>query len=104
LPGADQPRSAAGVAIRRLSIPPAGPNGEPTAVSSGGSGELHRTGCLYVGTVVLGAAYLLLESEPVLLSEGDTFVLPDSLHSWHNPFDRAAIIVSAAFPLLADQR
>lgn len=88
------------VVIRRLSIPPA-----LTTAADGGessrteSDSLHRTGSLYVGSVVRGAVHLLLEAEDVLLSEGDAFVLPDSMHSWRNPFATEAIIVSTAFPL-----
>jgi hypothetical protein len=104
----------AGVSIRRLVIPPEVWAGTPHPQTEGPvagrqyavrreNAALHRTNSLYVGTVVSGAAYLLLEAGDVLLSVGDTFVLPDSMHSWRNPFDAVAVIVSTAFPLLSDE-
>jgi hypothetical protein len=105
--------SDTGVSIRRLVIPPDPQSATESAFMEAdvlgsengparGGRELHPTECLYVGTVSTGAVYLLLEAGEVLLSQADTFVLPDSMHAWYNPFDTAAVIVATTFPLLSD--
>lgn len=88
---------APAVAVRRLIIPPSAPASEQP--SRDAASELHRTNSLYVGTVASGSVFLVLEAGEILISPGDTFVLPDSMHSWRNPFTESAVVISTAFPL-----
>jgi|SRR5271165_932109 len=100
-----------GASIRLFSLPPdsqAETQDDPEAIASvfgqdkigGSSGPpLHRTASLYVITVVSGQAYLVLETTEVLLRQGDSLVLPGSMHTWRNPFPQAALMVCAVFHL-----
>lgn len=100
-----------GASIRLFTLPPDGQaetQADPAALASvfgpenvGGSSDptLHRTASLYVITVVSGQAYLVLETTEVLLRQGDSLVLPGSMHTWRNPFPEAALMVSAVFHL-----
>jgi len=60
---------------------------------------LHRTDSVYVATVVSGRAELELEAGRAHLEQGDSFVLPGSMHAWSNPYSEPALIVCAVFPL-----
>jgi hypothetical protein len=88
--------AADAASIRLFRIAPARATGGATA------DELRQSERFYVGTVAAGQAYLVLESDRVLLHTGDSFVMPGSKHTWDNPFDQEAVIVSSAFPLAAD--
>jgi quercetin dioxygenase-like cupin family protein len=77
-----------GASIRLFTLPP---HWQP--------GTLHRTASLHVITVVSGQAYLVLDTTEVLLRQGDSLVLPGSMHTWRNPFPEAALMVSAVFHL-----
>ena len=102
-----------GASIRLFTLPPDAQSetqADPAALASvfgrenvgGSSGPaLHRTASLYVITVVSGQAYLVLEATEVLLRQGDSLVLPGSMHAWRNPFPEAAVMVSAVFHLAA---
>ncbi|MFC9839612.1 cupin domain-containing protein [Rhodococcus sp. NPDC127530] len=99
-----------GITIRSFTVPPdVDPEVAAYAESTWartGAGEpilaltapqMHRTNNVFVATVLSGAAYLVLESEEVLLRQGDSFVIPGSMHSWRNPFDVEATMVSTVF-------
>ena len=100
-----------GASIRLFTLPPDGhaeTEADPEALASafgqenvgGSSGPtLQRTASLYVATVVSGRAYLVLETTEVLLRQGDSLVLPGSMHTWRNPFPAAALMVSTVFYL-----
>jgi hypothetical protein len=71
--------------------------------SSGGAGPyltgseipgLHETDTVDIITVVSGELYALLETEEVLLKQGDSFVQRGTKHSWSNRSDMPCTIAS----------
>ena len=69
-------------------------DGQPLAT------QLRASDSLFVGTVVQGRAYLVLEVEEVLLEAGDSFVIPGSMPGWRNPFADHALMVCSVTALI----
>lgn len=101
--------SVTGVSIRRLTVPPdVDPEVAAYVASTWDSSDAcqplldfttHKKWSMdtFVATVLTGAAYLVLEREDVLLRQGDSVVVPGSMHSWRNPFNVDATMVSTFF-------
>jgi mannose-6-phosphate isomerase-like protein (cupin superfamily) len=81
-PGAPPPE---GVSVRIFTLPPDSEGAAPVLAASTNH---------FVATVVSGAAHLVLETGPVGIEQGDSFVLPGSTHGWSNPYDVPAVIVT----------
>jgi len=102
----------AGLSYRLLSVPAGTPAegvddlervtatfGGPENVLLADSGALlHRTNAFFLVTVMAGKVYVVLATGEVLIEAGDTFVLPSVLHTFRNPFDEAALMVTAVLP------
>jgi quercetin dioxygenase-like cupin family protein len=88
---------AGGASIRTFVLPPDDVTAGTREVPLG------QTPSLFVATVVSGRAHLVLETGEVVLDQGDSFVLPGSVHGWRNPSPEPALIVCAVFPLAGDR-
>ncbi|MGC5172752.1 hypothetical protein ACLQ2Q_19115 [Microbacterium sp. DT81.1] len=87
--GPDSPES--GAVVRILTVPPARDRPAPP--------DLHSDPSLHVITMLDGELDVILETERVTLSPGETIVLRDSQHDLSNRRSVAARFVYTSFPL-----
>lgn len=59
-----------------------------------GAPALHRHPALHIFTILSGSMYFVLRGGDVLLQEGDSMILPGSMHDWFNPSDQDCIVLS----------
>jgi len=97
------PPPPSGAVIRLLSLPPDADKGRYGAdPATTAPPTMGKADTVHVGVVVSGRAYLILEAEEVLLSQGDTFALQASPHTWRNPFDREFVMALTGVPRLPE--
>jgi mannose-6-phosphate isomerase-like protein (cupin superfamily) len=103
----------AGFSVRKFAMPGNSPkrNGDSASLEAefgldnltpplDGQPILHRHRALHVFTVLSGAMYFVLRTGDVLLREGDTVVLPGTMHDWYNPFDEPCVLFAVMAPLV----
>jgi mannose-6-phosphate isomerase-like protein (cupin superfamily) len=99
-----------GATVRMFTLPPDTSQGNSIEGAVAGALELNlrrssepptllRTDSMYVATVVSGEAYVVLEAGEVLLTPGDSLILPGCMHAWRNETGSPTVIVTAVFPL-----
>ena len=88
-----------GVSVRIFTLAGTDQPDVPTPVPEG----LHRADNLHVITVVSGQAILVLERGEVLMGQGESVVMPGSMHDWRNPFAEPAVMVTTVFCLVENE-